>query len=352
MLKLGSRGTALGRRVRCPACRYPNLGINIWCERCRTPLDWQRTAAAPPAAELPLTAAPASGGRAFCPSCGAANAAGDRYCPYCGADMLPRTTIIGRPASPRLRRLRASKVRRIALPRLALPRLALPRLALPRLTRPRLGVPRLALPRLAGPRFPRTIWIVAVVVCVLLIAPLAYVLFPSSRTAAARHSPARISTTSTNSAAATSAQAAAIRGVESTTGLHYAGSCPAGAACLSMLSQTVGQDAAAVLFSTAGTPGGRQCAGYVYRSSGVWHFLDAVCGLPGQLSPLVGREATVHVPGSCANVRDRPSLKGGVVACLNDGTRVHIDGGPTYADGRIWWRQQRGWLAHDFLKAA
>ncbi len=342
MLKLGSRGTALGRRVRCPACRYPNLGINIWCERCRTPLDWQRTAAAPPAAELPLTAAPTSGGRAFCPSCGAANGAGDRYCPYCGADMLPRTTIIGRPASPRLRRLRASKVRRIALPRLALPRLALPRL-----TRP-----RLALPRLAVPRFPRTIWIVAVVVCVLLIAPLAYVLFPSSRTAAARHSPARISTTSTNSAAATSAQAAAVRGVEFTTGLHYAGSCPAGAACLSMLSQTVGQDAAAVLFSTAGTPGGRQCAGYVYRSSGVWHFLDAVCGLPGQVSPLVGREATVHVPGSCANVRDRPSLKGGVVACLYDGTRVHIDGGPTYADGRIWWRQQRGWLAHDFLKAA
>jgi len=342
MLKLGSRGTALGRRVRCPACRYPNLGINIWCERCRTPLDWQRTAAAPPAAELPLTAAPTSGGRAFCPSCGAANGAGDRYCPYCGADMLPRTTIIGRPASPRLRRLRASKVRRIALPRLALPRLALPRL-----TRP-----RLALPRLAVPRFPRTIWIVAVVVCVLLIAPLAYVLFPSSRTAAARHSPARISTTSTNSAAATSAQAAAVRGVEFTTGLHYAGSCPAGAACLSMLSQTVGQDAAAVLFSTASTPGGRQCAGYVYRSSGVWHFLDAVCGLPGQVSPLVGREATVHVPGSCANVRDRPSLKGGVVACLYDGTRVHIDGGPTYADGRIWWRQQRGWLAHDFLKAA
>ena len=302
MLKLGSRGTALGRRVRCPACRYPNLGINIWCERCRTPLDWQRTAAAPPAAELPLTAAPASGGRAFCPSCGAANAAGDRYCPYCGADMLPRTTIIGRPASPRLRRLRASKVRRIALPRLALPRLALtrlalPRLALPRLTRPRLARPRLALPRLAVPRFPRTIWIVAVVVCVLLIAPLAYVLFPSSRTAAARHSPARISTTSTNSAAATSAQAAAIRGVESTTGLHYAGSCPAGAACLSMLSQTVGQDAAAVLFSTAGTPGGRQCAGYVYRSRGDWHFLDAVYLSPraGILSsagslPAIGRQ--------------------------------------------------------------
>ena len=325
MLKLGSRGTALGRRVRCPACRYPNLGINIWCERCRTPLDWQRTAAAPPAAELPLTAAPASSGRAFCPSCGAANAAGGRYCPYCGADMLPSPTITRRPASPRIRRSRASKVRRVALPRLARPRLALPRV-------------------------PRTIWIVALVVSVLLIAPLAYVLFPSSRTAAARHSSARVPTTSTANAAA-SAQAAAIRGVESATGLHYAGRCPAGAACLSMLSQTAGQDAAAVLFSTASS-GGRQCAGYVYQSSGGWHFLDAVCGLPGQLSPLVGHEATVHVPGSCANVRDRPSLKAGVVACLSDGTRVHIDGGPTYADGRIWWREQRGWLAHDFLKPA
>jgi len=242
--------------------------------------------------------------------------------------MLPSSAVIGRPASPRIRRSRASNVRKIALPRIA---------------RPRLRVPRLGLPRV-----PRTIWIVALVVSVLLIAPLAYVL--SSRPAAARHSSARVATTSTASAAAGSAQAAAIRGVESATGLRYAGSCPANAACLSVLSQMVGQDAAAVLFSTASS-GGRQCAGYVYRSGGGWHFLDAVCGLAGQLSPLVGHEATVHVSGSCANLRDRASLNAGVVACLADGAQVHIDGGPTYADGRIWWREKRGWIAHDFLKA-
>ena len=206
------------------------------------------------------------------------------------------------------------------------------------------------MPRLALPRVPRTIWIVALVVSVLLIAPLAYALFPSSRPAAARHSSARVAATSTANAAASSAEAAAIRGVESATGLRYAGSCPANAACLSVLSQMVGQDSAAVLFSTASSSG-RQCAGYVYRSGGGWHFLGAVCGLPGQLSPLVGHDATVHVPASCANLRDRASLNGGVVACLADGTRVHIDGGPTYADGRIWWREKRGWIAHDFLKA-
>jgi len=314
MLKRGSRGKALGRPVRCPACHYPNLGIDIWCERCRTPLDWQRSAAAPPAAEQPLTAAPVSTGRAFCSSCGAVNAATDRYCPHCGAAMLPNTDVIGRPPSPRSRRSRASKVRSIALPRV-----------------------------------PRTIWIVALVVSVLLIGPLAYVLFPSSRPATARQASAPVATTSMASAGADSAQAAAIRGVEAATGLRYAGSCPANAACLSVLTQTVGQNAAVVLFSTASS-GGRQCAGYVYRSGSGWHFLDAVCALPGQLSPLVGRAATIHVPGSCANLRDRASLNAAVVACLYDGTQVNIDGGPTYADGRIWWHEKRGWIAHDFLK--
>jgi hypothetical protein len=38
-----------------------------------------------------------------------------------------------------------------------------------------------------------------------------------------------------------------------------------------------------------------------------------------------------------------------VVACLNDSTTVHIDGGPTYADSRLWWHQNRGWMAQDFL---
>src|SRR5207237_10888110 len=31
---------AIGTPVACPACHHPNPGINIWCERCRRPLDW------------------------------------------------------------------------------------------------------------------------------------------------------------------------------------------------------------------------------------------------------------------------------------------------------------------------
>jgi hypothetical protein len=103
-----------------------------------------------------------------------------------------------------------------------------------------------------------------------------------------------------------------------------------------------------VLFATASS-GGRQCVGYVYRTGGSWHFLDAVCGIPGQLSPLVGHDAAVHVAGSCANVRNQASLSGTVVGCVHDGTTVHIDGGPSYADGRFWWHETNGWIAHDFV---
>ena len=103
-----------------------------------------------------------------------------------------------------------------------------------------------------------------------------------------------------------------------------------------------------MLFSTASSAA-RQCAGYVYRKDGNWHFLDAVCGLPDQLSPQLAHDATVHVPGNCANVRARASLTAGVVACLKDGSTVHVDAGPMYADGRLWWHEPQGWVAHEFL---
>lgn len=48
--------------------------------------------------------------------------------------------------------------------------------------------------------------------------------------------------------------------------------------------------------------------------------LDAVKGLPGQLSPTIAHDAIVHVPGNCANVRDAASLTARVVACLKDGS--------------------------------
>ncbi len=215
---------------------------------------------------------------------------------------------------------------------------------------PRLTMPVLTVPSWNVPRVPRIVWIVATVLAVLLVAPLAYVLLPAGRSAAVRPVATGPKTT-TNRAADETPQGAAIPGVEAKTGLHYGtGKCPTNAACLTLASQVVGQGAAAVVFSTAG-PAGRECVGYVYQAGGRWHFLDAVCALPGQLSPLLGHDATVHVPGNCANVRNGASLKAGVVACLQDGTTVHIDGGPTYADSRLWWHEKHGWIAHDFLTA-
>ena len=230
-----------------------------------------------------------------------------------------------------------------------MPAVALPSLHTPSWTAPRLTLPRLTLPRPRLPHVSRIVWIVAVILAVVLIIPLAYVLLPPGRAVASRQTTSARLPSTTSAAAAGTLQAAAISGVEAKTGLHYGtGKCASNAACLRVASQAVGQDAAVVLFTTAGSAG-RQCAGYVYRSGGSWHFMNAACGLPGQLSPLVGHDATVHVPGNCANVRGAASLQAGVVACLYDGTTVHIDSGPTYADGRLWWHEKRGWIAHDFL---
>jgi hypothetical protein len=147
---------------------------------------------------------------------------------------------------------------------------------------------------------------------------------------------------------ASSPKAAAIPGVEAKTGLRFAANCRANAPCLSLVSQIMGTDAAAVIFATARS-GGRECAGYVYRQGASWRVLDVACGLPGQVSPLVGHDATVHVPSNCANVRSAAGLRARVVECVYDGTVIHVDGGPTYADGRLWWQLKSGWIAHDFL---
>jgi hypothetical protein len=216
---------------------------------------------------------------------------------------------------------------------------------------PTFTVPRIHLPRVKVSRVPRIAWLVAAILAVLLSVPLAYALLPGARAMLPRQAATGPVPSTTGATAGETPQAAAIPGVEAKTGLHYrTGKCATNAACLTLAGQTVGQDAAAEVFSTAESAG-RQCVGYVYKSGGRWHFLDAICGLPGQLSPLVGSDATVHVPGNCANLRSGPSLKAGVIACLHDGASVHIDGGPTYADGRLWWHEKRGWIAHDFLTA-
>src|SRR5438094_3944065 len=275
MLGLRSRGKAFGTPVRCPACHYPNVGINIWCERCRTPLDWQRGAdnwaADPPVPEVARPEPPA-------------------------APVPPQT-------GPRV------------LAALRAPTLRPPPLTIPRLRMPALSMPTLSLARPAVPRLPRTAWIVAAVVAVLLMAPLAYVLFPAGRATAVRPGGSRASATTTATVPINSPEAAAIPGVEAKTGLRFSGTCKPNIACLSLASQMVGQEAAAVIFSTA-NPGGRQCAGYVYRRAGAWHLLNAVCALPGELSPLVGRDAIVHVPGNCANLRACATVNGRVAGCL------------------------------------
>ena len=299
MLKLGSK--AIGTPVVCSTCRHPNLGINIWCERCRAPLDWNRPSPGPESAQ------PAP------------------------SPVVPAATL--RPARVHL----ARRTRTLTLPKLTRPAVVWPRVRMPMLNVPRLRVPRV----------PRIALVVAAILAVLLIVPLAYVLLPAGRVALDRRSGGSFPAL-TNGAGET-AQAAAIPGVEAMTHLHYqTRKCATNAPCLTVASETIGKDAAAVVFSTASSAG-RECVGYVYRSDGRWHFRDAVCGPPEQLSPLIGHDATVHLPANCANVREGSSLKAHVVACLNAGTTVHIDGGPTYADNRIWWHEQQGWIAHDFL---
>jgi hypothetical protein len=294
LLKLGSNRKGIGTPVPCPVCRYPNLGIYIWCERCGAPLDWTRPSPAP-VSDVPTPL------------------------PVVPVPEPEPATLQPDPAPPAF-----------TLPRVSLPSVAWPQLRIPRWTVPTLSPPRVSVPRLAA-----TVVAVAAVLIVLVVV------------AGRQSTPGRLPSTAADVGA--TALSAAIPGVEAKTSLHYqTKKCATNAPCLRVASQTAGTDAAAVLFSTAATAG-RQCVGYVYRSSGRWHFHDAVCGLPDQLSPLIGHDATVHLPANCANVRETASLQARVIACLNAGSTIHVDGGPTYADGRLWWHETQGWIAHEFL---
>jgi hypothetical protein len=325
MLKLSSSSKAIGTPVRCPACRHSNLAIDIWCERCGRPLDSK------PTQPVPSEAPPAPNPVDFCPNCGAPSFVAERYCPRCGSSMSAS------PGPPPARPGSQGPRRR--------GRLRMPRVQLPALTIPKFSIPRVAFPVLRLPRPPGIVGVVLAVLAalaLLLIVPLVYARLSVGHSVATRSQlPSTVGT-------ASSPKAAAIPGVEAKTGLRLAANCSTNAPCLSFVSQITGTNAAAVIFSTARS-GGRECASYVYRLGASWRGLDAVCGLPGQLSPLVGHDATVHVPNSCANVRSAAGLRARVVACVYDGTVVHVDGGPTYADGRLWWQLKSGWMAHDFL---
>jgi len=347
----------IGTPVRCPSCRHPNLAIDIWCERCGTPLDWKpiQTRAVTPR-RAPVISAPKSQpmatprevtGPQYCWSCGAPNRAGDYFCGSCGRELGVPSPAAG---SPRNRRRRQGF--RWRFPELALPATALPQLRMPRWQAPQWRLPAVSMPRLQAPRVPPTVAVAGLVLAVLVLVPLVHLVSGAGRPAAAQRPPAaHLPTTNGTQAKAGSPQAIAIAAVQGKTGLKYSNACSGTAACLSITAQTVGQAAEAIVFSTARS-GGRQCVSYLVQKNGAWQLLGTVlCALPNQVSPLVGHDATVHVPGNCANVHASASLQGGVVACLYDGTTIHVDGGPVYADGFLWWHTSKGWMAHDFLVA-
>jgi Double zinc ribbon len=394
VLKMGTSPRSIGTPVRCPSCRHPNLAIDIWCERCGRPLDWKKddasaaataneapviqarphTPPAPAAVPAPPRATPKappptplgavresaaeqrSASKVYCWSCGTGNAPGDRFCGRCGAALT------GRPGVPASKRKVAKKERmqlpKLALPSLALPHLAVPKFAVPKFTVPKrsapaIRLPRAALPSIGAPRLSRTTGVAAAIVLLLLLVPVVIILNQAKGGTVARQTPVsspRASAPASKGLTPGSPQAVAAAGVQAKTGLAYSASCAGKPACLSISGQTVGQAAAAVDFSTAAS-GGRECVGYVVQQSGAWKLLNATCALPGQVSPMVGRNATVHVPGNCARVRTTPSLSGGVAGCLYDGTTVSVSGGPVYADNLMWWQTNKGWMAHDFLFA-
>ncbi len=63
----------------------------------------------------------------------------------------------------------------------------------------------------------------------------------------------------------------------------------------------------------------------------------------------VGCEALVTNTGTWLNLRDAPSVTGGVLGRVEDAATVSIIGGPTQADGHVWWQVRssggEGWVA-------
>ena len=94
---------------------------------------------------------------------------------------------------------------------------------------------------------------------------------------------------------------------------------------------------------------GSGCWVYLYHDAGGWHYVDVRCAqAPGSL-PRIGMDDTVNVSG-CANVRAQPGLQTQIVACLPNGTSVHISNGPVFRDGKLWWfLQGQGWMVHESL---
>ena len=158
------------------------------------------------------------------------------------------------------------------------------------------------------------------------------------------------------------AKDAAIAAMEAKTGSTYRadGVCPNGQACLSMAQVSGNTDpksgfnAAYVQMGYGGSGGGAACFTYLFRDTTGWHlYPPIICGQQGGLNPILGYDDQVQLTGGgCGNVRQQPNVSAKVVACLTNGTTVHIDTTPPrYVDGHIWWsvNNGQGFMAHDVL---
>jgi hypothetical protein len=177
--------------------------------------------------------------------------------------------------------------------------------------------------------------------------------------------PSKSAGSSSPSAAASgqyaTAKDAAIAAMEAKTGSKYRadGLCPSGQACLSMAQVSgntdpnAGFNAAYVQMGYGGSGGGAACFTYLFHDSTGWHlYPPIICGQQGGLNPILGYDDEVQVTGGCGNIRQQPSISAKVVACLTNGTTVHIDTTPPrYVDGHIWWsvNNGQGFMAHDIL---
>src|SRR5262249_47804255 len=83
--------------------------------------------------------------------------------------------------------------------------------------------------------------------------------------------------------------------------------------------------------------------------------LPTATTVPG-LTLAVGANIEVFNTGQCLNVREKPGLGGLAVDCLPDGTRLRITGGPSEADGAVWWEVTRqsvaskGWVSSEYVR--
>src|SRR5260370_24446847 len=132
-----------------------------------------------------------------------------------------------------------------------------PRLTMPGVDWPRFSVPALTMPRPRVPRVSGIVLIVAGILALLLIVPLAYVLLPAGRAAVDRQNAGHLPLTN-GPAAGETARAAAIAGGEAKTHPHYqATKSAADGPCLTAVNDTMGKDAAAVGVFAARCSGGQ-----------------------------------------------------------------------------------------------